>query len=285
MKKSGIVFVLVSLLLSAAAMLLRKLELLTVLDAGGLAVFKPVTAILIALSVLAAVFFLFFARHEADKPENPVSFASFRSLGVPGVVFGGVCLVIQLLGAWLLFREWKNGGSTLDLVLALLAGLAGAGWLCLRLEEWRGRSEGSRFLAGCLITLFYCLWLIAYYHDEAAEPSLILTVYAFLALCACCVAGYSYTGGCVGRMKPRRALFFCGLALYLSLVAMVRQEAGAYRIFWLAAALQFCLCGLVLLSPAAPETAPEAAREPEPADPSEKPEEETEPPAPEGEEG
>ena len=45
MKKSGIVFVLVSLFLSAAAMLLRKLELLTVLDAGGLAVFKPVTAI------------------------------------------------------------------------------------------------------------------------------------------------------------------------------------------------------------------------------------------------
>ena len=289
MKKSGIVFVLVSLLLSAAAMLLRKLELLTVLDAGGLAVFKPVTAILIVLSVLAAAFFLLFARHEADQAEKPVSFASFRSLGVPGVVFGAVCLVIQLMGAWLLFRQWKTGGGTLVLILAILAGLAGAGWLCLRLEEWRGKSMGSRFLAGCLVTLFYCLWLISYYHDNAAEPSLILTVYAFLALCACCVAGYSYTGGCVERMKPRFALFFCGLALYLSLVAMVRQELGAYRIFWLVSALQFCQCGLVLLSPGDPVKVPETAGEPEPAEPTEAPEEEapaeeTEPPAPEGEE-
>ena len=279
MKKSGIVFVLVSLFLSAAAMLLRKLELLTVLDAGGLAVFKPVTVILIVFSILAAAFFLLFARHEADQAEKPVSFASYRSLGVPGVVFGAVCLVIQLLGAWLLFREWKAGGGTLVLILAILAGLAGAGWLCLRLEEQRGKLNGSRFLAGCLVTLFYCLWLISYYHDEASEPTLLLTVYAFLALCACCVAGYSYTGGCVQRMKPRFALLFCGLAVYLSLVAMVRQETGAYRIFWLVSALQYCQCGLVLLSPRDPVKVPEPAEQEEPSG------EESEPPAPEGEEG
>ena len=299
MKKSGIVFVLVSLLLAAAAMLLRKLELMTVLDARGLAVFKPVTAVLIALSVLAAVFYLLFARHEVEKPAEPVSFASFRSLGLPGVVLGAVALVIQLLGAWLLFREWKNGSGALNLVLALLAGLAGAGWLCLRLEEWRRKSEGSGFLAGCLATPFYCLWLIAYYRDEASEPSMILTVYAFLALCACCVAGYGYTGGFAGRMKPRFVLFFCGLAVFLSLVAMVRQEASAYRLFWLAAALEFCQCGMVLLSPGEPEKAPEPVDGPEPAEteegpfeaeekpagPEAEPAEEAEPPAPEGEEG
>ena len=294
MKKSGIVFILASLLLAGAAMLLRKLELLTVLDAGGLPVFKPVTGVLIALSVLAAVFYLLFARHEVEKPADRASFTAFRSLGIPGVILGAVSLVIQLLGAWLLFREWKNAGETLYLVLALLAGLAGAGWLCLRVEEYRGmKPGGSRFLAGCFVTLFYCLWLITYYRDEAAEPAQILTVYAFLALCACCVAGYAYTGGSVGRMRPRFALFFCGLALYLSLIATVRQEAGAYRIFWLAAALQFCQSGLVLLSPGDPESAPESAEPdpsepedtPEPAEPEEEPGEEAEPPAPEGEEG
>lgn len=289
MKKSGIVFILASLLLATAGMLLRKLELLTVLDASGLPVFRPVTVVLIVLSVLAAAFSFLLARREVEKPAEPVSFASFRSLGVPGVVLGAVALVIQLLGAWLLFREWKADGSTLSLALALLAGLAGAGWLCLRVEELREmKPGGTRFLAGSLVTLFYCLWLIAYYRDEAAEPAQILTVYAFLALCACCVAGYAYTGGCVGRLKPRFALFFCGLALYLSLVAMVRQEASAYRLFWLAAALQFCQCGMVLLSPGEPEKVPEPG-EPEeeavPGEPGEETGEETEPPAPEGEEG
>ena len=288
MKKSGIVFVLVSLLLAAAAMLLRKLELLTVLDESGLAVFRPVTAVLITLSVLAAVFYFLLARREVEKPAEPVSFAAFRSLGLPGVVMGAVTLLIQLLGAWLLFRDWKNTGSVLNLVLALLAGLAGAGWLCLRMEELREmKPGGTRFLAGCVDTLFCCLWLITYYRAEAAEPALILTVYAFLALCACCVAAYAYTGGSVGRMKPRFTLFFCGLALYLSLVATVRQEAGAFRLFWLAAALQFCQCGLVLLSPGEPEKAPEAAGEEEPAEPEAQPEESAaeEMPAPEGEEG
>ena len=297
MKKSGIVFILVSLLLAAAAMLLRKLELLTVLDAGGLAVFKPVTAVLIALSVLTAVFYFLFARHELEAAKETVSIAAFRSLGLPGVVLGAVCLAVQLLGAWLLFREWKNTGKVLELVLAVLAGLAGAGWLSLRIEEWKGtKSEASRFLPGCAVTLFSCLWLIAYYRDEASEPSLILTVYAFLALCACCVAGYGYTGGSVGRMRPRFTLFFCGMALYLSLVAMVRQEVSAYRLFWLAAAVQFCQCGLVLLSPGDPEKDPEPA-EPEPdgaeEEPGAEPEppaeaepaENAEPPAPEGEEG
>ena len=296
MKKSGIVFILVSLLLSAAAMLLRRLELLTVLDAGGLAVFRPVTAVLIALSVLAAAFYFLFARHEIEQTKEPVSFASFRSLGIPGVVWGAVCLVVQLLGAWFLYKGWKTGGRTLDLVLALLAGVAGAGWLFLRIQEYREtKSEGPGFLAGCLVTLFSCLCLVTYYRYEASEPSLILTVYAFLALCACCIAGYGYTGGSVGRLRPRFTLFFCGLALYLSLVAMVRQEEADFRLFWLAAALQYGQCALVLLSPMDPEKEPEPAEgEPAEGDPDgekaepgeeEKPGIETEPPAPEGEEG
>ena len=295
MKKSGIVFVLVSLLLAAAAMLLRKLELMTVLDAGGLAVFRPVTAVLIALSVLAAVFYFFFARHELEKTKEPVFASAFRSLGMPGVALGAVCLVVQLLGAWLLYRGWKTGGGTLELVLALMAGLAGAGWLFLRIQEYREtKSEGPGFLAGCLVTLFSCLCLVTYYRYEASEPSLILTVYAFLALCACCIAGYGYTGGSVGRLRPRFTLFFCGLALYLSLVAMVRQEEAAFRLFWLAAALQYGQCALVLLSPRDPEKEPEpgegkpegeapAGEEGEPAK-EEEPGIETEPPAPEGEE-
>lgn len=260
MKKNGLVFALVTLLLSAAGMLLRKLELLTALDADGLAVFRPATASLIALSVLMAAFCILYARKEL--PAQPGG--ELRSLGPAAAALAAVCLPVQLYGAWLLFGSWKGSGDTLALVLALLAGLAGAGWLYLHIAEWQGwKAAGSRLLAGSLITLFHCLWLISYYRDEAPQPALILPVYGFLALCAGCIAAYGYTGGSVGRLRPRRTLVFCGLAVYLSLVALVRGESAAWRLFWLTDAVQFCLCALqLLLSGAAPE-APLEAQEPE----------------------
>ena len=262
MKKTGIVFSLVTLLLLAAAMLLRKLELLTVLDSSGLAVFRPVTAVLIALCVLAAVFYILVSR-QTPQPEELGITEKYLRLG-----WGTAAFLVQLCGAWLLFRSWKSGGTALALALALLAGLAGAGWLCLRIAECRGRtSSGDRFLAGSVVTLFYCLWLIAYYRDEAPQPSLILTVYGFLALCVSCVAAYYYTGRAIGRLRPRRTLFFCGLAVLLSMVAQVRgAEPSAFRLFWIAGAMQFWLSAVVVLrSPEAPEEDPEPAAEEETA--------------------
>ena len=253
MKKTVIVFDLVTLLLMAAAMLLRKLELLTVLDEKGLTVFRPVTLVLIALCVLAAVVFFLFSRQTGQTEEQEKAGKAF-DLG-----WGTAAFLVQLYGAWLLFKAWKSGGTTLDLVLAILAGLAAAGWLCIRIAEYRGRgSTGSVFLAGSLASLFCCLWLIAYYRDEAAEPSLLLTVYAFLALCASCVAAYYYTGRSIGRGRPRRTLFFCALAAFLSMVAQVRgEEASACRLFWVAGALQFWLsAAMVLRDPGIAEEIP-----------------------------
>ena len=86
---------------------------------------------------------------------------------------------------------------------------------------------------------------------------------AGLALCAGCVAAYGYTGGAVGRLRPRFTLVFCGLAVFLSLVAMVRgEEPGAYRLFWLAGAVQFCLSAIMLLRPRTPAPADETAEGP-----------------------
>ncbi len=273
MKKNGLVYILAALVLSAAAMLLRSLELSTAIDADGLALFRPVTAVLIALTLLTAAFFILFARRSSGGWS---AFAEdYRSLGLPGVIWSAACLLAQLYGAWLLFREWKTGSDVLSLILALLAGLAGAGWLYLRLEEWRGKdSRASRLLAGILVTLFYGFWLIVYYRNEAPNPTLLLTVYAFLALCACSAAACCFTGGVVGRLKPGKTLVFCGLALYLSLVALVRSEPTAFRLFWAAAAVQFAHSSVLLLSPLdkpvpeeapveeAPETVPEETEAP-----------------------
>lgn len=248
MKKTGLVYILVALVLSAAAMLLRSLELSTAIDEAGLWVFRPVTAVLIALTVLAAVF-CFLAARKCGR-SGGTFMEEFCSLGLPGVICSGVCLLLQLYGAWLLFREWKGRGDVLELLLALLAGLAGAGWLCLRLGEWKGmQTRASRFLGGSLVTLFFGFWLVVYYRDNAPEPTLLLTVYAFLALCACSVAAYCVTGGAVGRLKPVKALIFCSLALYLSMVALVGKEPMAYRLFWAAAAVQFALSIIMFLSP------------------------------------
>lgn len=247
MKKTGLVFILAALVLSAAAILLRLLELSTAIDADGLVLFRPVTVILALLSLAAAVFFFLFARRYG-KNGGP-SGSDYRSLGIPGVVWAVVCLLLQVYGAWLVFQGWKTEKDVLALILALMAGLAGAGWLFLRLGEWKNvGSAGARFLAGSLVTLFYGLWLVVYYRDNAANPTLLLTVYDYLALCACCVAACCITGGAGGLMKPVKTLVFCGLALYLSLVALSGAKT-AYRLFWTAAALQFALSALMLLNP------------------------------------
>lgn len=262
MKKSGLVYFLVVLVLSGAAMLVRSLELSTVLDAGGLAVFKPATAVVICLSLLTAVFCVFFVRRYIQARTGEVFTAEYASFGLFGVVLGAASLLVQLYGAWLLFRGWKSGGNALDLILAVLAGLAGAGWLSMRIEENKGKEGyGARFAAGSVVTLFYCFWLIVYYRDEAPEPSMVLTVYAFLTLCACAIAAYQIAGGSVGKLRPRLAAAFCGVAMYLSLVALVRAEPASYRLFWLAGAVQFALSGTMLLGPCEPFPAPEKEEE------------------------
>ena len=291
MKKTGLVYFLVLLLLSAAAMLERSLELSSVLDVGGLAVFRPATAVVIGLSLLTAVFCVLYVHRFVEARTGAVFTAEYRSFGVSGIALGVVSLLVQLYAAWLMFRSWKTGGDVLDLILAVLGGLAGAGWLCMRIEEWKGKEGfGPRFAAGSIVTLFYCFWLIAYYRDEAPEPSVVLTAYAFIALCCCAVAAYCVTGGSVGRLRPRRAAALCGVAMYLSLVALVRLEPVGYRLFWLAGAVQFAVNAMMFLGPCEPFPAPkkengEAGEEPPKAEAQTETGEEEAEPLPPTEEG
>ena len=88
-----------------------------------------------------------------------------------------------------------------------------------------------------------------YYRDNAPVPSLILTVYGFLALCAATVASYGFAGGSAGKLRVRRCLTLCGLGTYLCAVAMVGESEGAYRLFFGATAAELLITGLLLLSP------------------------------------
>ena len=118
MKKRATFYIVVLLVLTWAANLLRKLELLTVLDDAGLAVFKPVTAVLIVLCVLVAAFCVLFVRKTVPA-NGPGEAERYPGLGLSAVVCAAVCLLVQLYGAWLLFQDWKRDGSALDLILAL----------------------------------------------------------------------------------------------------------------------------------------------------------------------
>ncbi len=250
MRKASMGFLAGTVLLCAAGALLRRLELSAVVGTDGLAVFKPVTAVLLALSVLAAAGYVLFASRTAEKLCSVPYTSAFRPATWAPVALSAVCLIAYLLGAWELFQQWKARSHAVNLVLACMGGLCGAGWLYLRLEEKLNRKHGgAQLLAGFLVTLFCCFWLVMYYRDYAPVPSLIVTLYGFLALCAATVASYSFAGGSAGKLRVRRCLALCGIGAYLCVVAFAGETGWAFRLFFGATAVQLVLTGLLLLSP------------------------------------
>ena len=253
MRKKAWLFLGYLLVLSAAGLLLRAVELRTALDhATMLMDFVPASAILLALSALALGFFGFLAR-KADFEGLPRRYNRCFG-GVGTLAVGGAALVLAVWGAVLCLRD---RGSDRDLrvflgLLALTAALGGAAWLALGLDGWRKKKEDS-FLSAVLPVLFSGLFLIVFYKEYAQRPALLYTLYPFLGLCAALSALHLIAGFTVNRVRPRLALFLCGVGAYLCAVSLPGVEENAYRLFLGAIFLELAAHGVCLLLPHPPE--------------------------------
>ncbi len=257
MRKKAWLFLGCLLVLSAAGLLLRAVELRTALDRATMLMdFVPASAILLALSALALAFFGFLAR-KADFEGLPRRYN--RCFGGVGMLAaGGVSLVLAVYGAVLCLRD---RGSDRDLrvflgLLALTAALGGAAWLALGLDGWRKKKEDS-FLSAVLPVLFCGLFLIVFYKEYAQMPALLYTLYPFLGLCAALSALHLIAGFTVKRVRPRKALFLCGAGSYLCLVSLVGVQEISFCLFLAAIALELAAHGVCLLLPHPPEPEPE----------------------------
>lgn len=257
MRKNAWLFLGSLLVLSAAGLLLRAVELRTALDhATMLMDFVPASAILLALSALALGCFGFLARKAGFEGLPHRYNRCFGGVGT--LAAGGVSLVLAVCGAVLCLRD---RGSDRDLrvflgLLALTAALGGAAWLALGLDGWRKKKEDS-FLSAVLPVVFCGLFLIVFYKEYAQRPALLYTLYPFLGLCAALSALHLIAGFTVNRVRPRLTLFLCGAGAYLCAVSLPGVEETAYRLFLGAIFLELAAHGVCLLLPHPPEPEPE----------------------------
>ena len=271
MRKDAWLFAGPLLVLSAAGMLLRSLELRSSLDAETMIMaFGAPSCLLLVLTVLAALFSLFLCRRLPKERADGAYGQVFRGAAMPFV--SGAALLLCLAGALVCLRY---GSGVFPSLRALLGALAGVGWFSLSLDAARGKK--GAFAAALPPVLFCCLFLMDYYKSYAQLPALLYTMYPFLALCAALAALHLIAGWTVGKPRRRAALFCAGLGTFLCAVSCLNGDHPAFRFFFAALALELFAHGICLMTaPALPEAEETAEAAPEEAS-EETPEEEAAP--------
>ncbi len=252
-KKAGL-FLGSLVVLSAAGLLLRALELRTALDLSTMLMdFAPASLLLLILSALTLGLMAFMAR-SFDAKALPGSYN--RCFGGVGTLAVSAAALVMMLAGMLLCLRDRGADYRMRVflpLLALTAALAGAAWLALGLDGWRKKEKDS-FLSAVLPVVFCGLFLIVYYKHYAQMPALLYVLYPFLGLCASLLALHLLAGFTLKRpARSRLCLFFCGAGCYLSIVSIPGVKETAYRLFLAALALELAAHGACLLLPHPPE--------------------------------
>ena len=278
MRRNASLFGVLALFGAAVGLFLRIMELNTLMNYRTMLMdFSAVSVLLMA--VMAAVFIGFAVLAKTWKlPDFPQKYGPvFR--GVGNLTVSCVCFLALLVGAYLSLRRWKSAGSVFDLLLSVLAVLAGCGWLSLSLDAFRNRKDGCTLLAAAMPILFGGLLLVGYYKSHAPIPAVRFTMYPFLALCADVLAVHYIAGFTAPRLHPRTSVFFSGLGTVLSITALPGVQETEIRLYLAVFAVQLFTHGLRLLLPRAytpadyaaegNEKAPEVSSAPAPAEAAE----------------
>ncbi len=252
MQKNARIFLGLLLVFSALGLLLRRIELNTTLDTFTMLMdFHPVSALLLALSVLAAAVFFLLGRTWLSGKETAKYGRVFHGKGL--LAAAAVVLLLMLAGSLLCLRSWKTASGPERLfpaILALLGVLAGAGWFTLALEALRGGK--GRYSGAVLPVLFAAFFLVAFYKTYAHQPALLYTLYPFLGLCCALAALHLAAGFTVGKYRARWTFFFSGLGTVLCAVSILSAPDTAHKLFFAALTLMLAAQGVCLLQPLRP---------------------------------
>ena len=262
MRRNAYLFGGIVLLASAAGMLLRITELSTLLDRRNMLMVRGAASyILLAVAILALVALAVLAR-KWKAPELPARYGPvFRGAG--NLTVSAVSFAAMLGGAALCLLRWRQEGNGFSPWLALLAVLAGCGWLSLSLDAYRKKAKGCTLAAAAMPVIFAALVLISFYKKNAPIPAMLYTLYPFLALTADMLALHLVAGFAGERLRPRLTVFACGAGAVLSMISLPGVPEIETRIFLAVFALELFSHAVTLLTP----------REFEPADFSESAEE------------
>lgn len=197
--------------------------------------------VIITMAVLLG-FVLYLRRFGA--PEGPGALDG-RTLLHPLVgMFAGAVLAVA--GAVMIVRGGSYDSPTLRRLLGLLMVLGGAGAVELTLHAGKNGKELLRRISAVLITVMGCVWLVAEYKENAANPVIWSFAMEILALCAATLAFYFVAGYQFGEKQTLRAVFFCFAGMFLCVICIIDEQSLADSIAFAAAALLLGLWGFVL---------------------------------------
>ena len=252
MQKNAWTYTMTGTVFAAAAVMLRWLQVQMIFDpeTGLPTLHAPITTLLIAVLVLvAAALWWLSGRMKTDcAPEEPED-----ALAQPHRETGWILIAVAALAAigsaYLFFKE----ENTLMKAAALL-GILSAPVLAMlpQLPRWGGFGAALSVLP----VLFFCLWLVVFYKENAANPILWSYGMEILAIAMCLLAVFRLSASLFYRAKPRQTIFACMLALITSLATLTDSVSlGARAVLggWGIGAAVMCWVIINNFVPPAPE--------------------------------
>ena len=249
MRKTAGVLPFAALVLGAGGFFLRRVELKTAFEPSGFAI--PGATVTVALVALTAAALIFAAitglAVRARYQSAPLYERAYRSGGA-ALLAGCLAGLAFLIGTALYLYEAVSGGSAgiFDLVFAALAAISGFSLILLARAAFTGRFGGGLSYLSVFPALFFCLWLIAIYRENAPNPVILSYAYQITAACACAFVYYISAGCAFGKAYAGKmafghlaAVFFCAVALADPLPLWTKLFFGASLVFSLATGVSF----------------------------------------------
>lgn len=221
MRKDNLTIIGVTAVGGAFALFVRWLQNGAVFDPQtGLATPNAaVSWVLAALCIAVAAIQLVLSlrlRYRLAEAEAPVSSGALQLLTrIVRLVLSALSIVGGVL---MLLSALRAEQTVLLICLAILALGTGLGmlWLSLRAS---GRSS-AHCLCYAVPIIFYCLWLIVVYKDNASNSTLWSFCMEILAICAGILAWFFSAGRVFDNPQPTKAIFFSQLAAFLGILLL-----------------------------------------------------------------
>ena len=251
MQKQAWTYSLTGAALGAFALLLRWLQREIIIDEAGLPRSGAAISVLLVLFLFAAAAALWIlsGRLGGDRSqEEPEEALAVRG-PIPTVLLA-VAGAAALGGALLMVVQ----ADSLFLRVSALAGVLAAAVLILypSLPRWGGFGAGLSLVP----VVFFSLWLVVSYKDNAVDPIVWNYGMLILAVSSSLFAVYRLCGYLYYRIRSRRAVFGCALAVVLCLSVLMDDLPLGMRVLLAGWAVGFAALCWVLWSNMLPEDGP-----------------------------
>ncbi len=233
--------------MAAGGFMLRWLQSMQIYDAeSGLADRSAginiwvIGIIIITLAVLA-VWTLWLHRYVPARDSRALVGRGL-TYRIVGCFAGGV---LALSGAILLVTAQNYEMPVMQRILAVLQLLGGLSAVLLTVYADAPETVKLRRTASVVLVLYGCLFMVAVYKMNAANPVVWDFAPEVLAICAVTLALYYTAGYQFGQAKPFCGIYFCQAGMFLSVMCVIDQGMTPMAAAYASLALLLGMYGFV----------------------------------------